>query len=175
MTFISLTSPPLADLWNHWDRCRGEELVPLFGSIRQEELNLVVGRMSILEIQSDTEIVFKFFGTDFVRAVGAELAGTNVLDSVHENSREALAQYLRTLSQVPCAGLFTLSSRLEAGLVMIVKGCHLPLRNNDGSINRLIGCSIEAGLAGVSTDAGRVEMGKSVFDFSYIDIGAGLP
>ena len=75
-----LVTPACRDFVQAWVRCRGDAVAPRRGDIELGEIARHLHWLSVLEVRSADEMVFRLVGTAINNTRGRELTGTNLRD-----------------------------------------------------------------------------------------------
>lgn len=163
-------------LFAAWKTWRGDALLPSRADMRLSDIVALLPMISVLEIRSPQEIVFRLAGTAITAAVGFELKGMNYLEMTKPEIRPHRSARLLSLARQPCGGLAHNVRAVDDGGSAGIEIMVLPIRpaENDGALQLL---SISA-----LTDPGvmlggdiKAQLDKVADQFSYLDVGAGVP
>lgn len=163
-------------LFAAWQTWRGDALLPSRTHMQLSDIVALLPMISVLEIRSPQEVVFRLAGTAITAAAGFELKGMNYLEMTKPEIRPHRSARLLSLVRQPCGGLVHNVRDVDDGGSAGIEIMVLPIRpaENDGALQLL---SISA-----LTDPGimlggdiKAQLDKVADQFSYLDLGAGVP
>lgn len=133
----SLLHPDLRALESYWQDLRAGRACPYRAEVDPRDIPSKIGHLFILEDLGCGNIRFRISGTALTDAFGMELRGMPVGSIMAFGARQSLTELLRETLAEPGVGQARLSrseGRAEAWEIVL-----LPLRSDNGRIDRLIG------------------------------------
>lgn len=133
----SLLHPDLRALEAYWQDLRAGRACPYRAEVDPRDIPSKIGHLFILEDLGCGNIRFRISGTALTDAFGMELRGMPVGSIMEFAARQSLTELLRETLAEPGVGQARLSrseGRAEAWEIVL-----LPLRSDNGRIDRLIG------------------------------------
>jgi hypothetical protein len=158
-----------------WQRWRKNEILPNVGDVRPEELGSALRGISVAEVLSRHDTVFRFVSSLHEEIMGRDLQGVNLRDVSHPKGLASRMERLWNLASQPCGVVVTLNMirknyASEATLRLL-----LPvLPQNPSQPMRLYGALDRIGEHTTMSDD-PVSQVAVADDFEYIDIGCGTP
>jgi len=164
--------PPCRFLVEYWERLRGARLLPHRAEIDPLDMVPILSRLHIFEVRAPGEILFRLTGTDYVRLLGFEPTGKNLVTLTPAPLRRLRAWRTWILSVQPCAAWYTHAIAFEAGRSEVAQSVMLPLApDRPGAPYQLIAVTA---LADLDRRREGTTFGRAL-DFAFLDIGAGVP
>ena len=124
-------------LLTYWEGLRRGQLVPFRSQIDPRELGCDIGNLFILEALPDGAQRFRVAGSRIVDMFGMEVRGLPVRTIMASEGREALHALIAETLTEPAIAYARL--RPDAGTHALWEMLLLPLRSDDGTIDRAIG------------------------------------
>ncbi|MBC8239061.1 MAG: PAS domain-containing protein [Alphaproteobacteria bacterium] len=163
----------LATAWQRW---RGDDLLPRRADMRIAEITPLLPGITVLELRSTEEIVFRLAGTKIAEIMGIELTGRNYVDFAAPPDRKGRAERAMWQGRQPCGAIFLLPIPYSSGRVVVSEVLSLPtLPNKPGEPMQLL--AINWPLDDTPRHLSPADpngFNKSA-DFRFVDIGAGTP
>ena len=121
----------------YWEGLRRGQLVPYRSQVDPRYMHCDIGNLFILEGLADGSHRFRVAGSRIIDMFGMELRGLSVRTIMEGASRETLGALIAETLETPAIGYARLCpSAGDGGLWEMLL---LPLRSDDGSIDRVIG------------------------------------
>lgn len=141
-----MQDPVLLDLLNYWERLRGGRIAPLRSEIDPREFRGALEYTFILELTKLNQIRFRLAGSKLCDLLGMELRGMPAYALIASDSRDYFTDILTELLADPKVIHLQLTSQPEGFGEQTAQMLLLPMRNDAGQINRILGCvsSIDA-------------------------------
>lgn len=124
-------------LSTYWESLRAGQLVPFRSQVDPRQMRCDVGSLFIIEALPDGAQRFRLAGSRIVDMFGMELRGMPVRSIMAGEAREALRALIAGMLEEPAQAYARL--RPEAGSHALWEMSLLPLRSDDGTIDRGIG------------------------------------
>ncbi|MBV1865882.1 MAG: PAS domain-containing protein [Rhodobacteraceae bacterium] len=141
-----MQDPVLLDLLNYWERLRGGRIAPMRSEIDPREISGALEYTFILEHTKLNQIRFRLAGNKLCDLLGMELRGIPAYALIAPESRDYFTDILTELLAEPKIIHLQLTSQPEGFGEQTAQMLLLPMRNDAGQINRILGCvsSIDA-------------------------------
>jgi len=165
-------------LWRRRDSGRpslNPSLVPLRSAFDPMKIHRHLPDIYIAERKSDAVLTVRVAGTAIDEAAGFSMQGANYFDVCLPQEREFFIAVTGAMLKQPCGMKLTRRVTLKSGQVFKYSAMCFPFADRDGVPRYIVG------MAKIAADASRSHFETSstlrseISDFSYIDIGAGLP
>lgn len=167
--------PPCRFLADYWEGLRAGRLLPRRSDVDPARMIPILSRIYILEAHAPGDIRFRLTGTDYVRLLGFEATGRNLIELTPAEERRGRAWGIWRTAELPCAVWFTRLMSFASGRTDTAQSLMLPLDSDrPGAPRQLIAITV---LSDAKSWEGRLNaplMGPSL-DFGFLDIGAGVP
>lgn len=166
----------LYDCWRSLPR-RADSAAPSRKYLRPDSMIDFLPRVILNERLSRYELIQMLTGSQVEKALNFRMEGKNLFDLYEPgHEREILADFVETLLEVPCGGRLVRSIQRPDGFTYTLSTYHLPMENNEGQLNLLLGIAH----VGVEQSERPYRDDESKFHFrlksiEYIDIGRGTP
>lgn len=169
-------TPELQTFLDCWKTACHEGAVPERGAIRPDAFpRQSLGYMTYQEYEAPGKLIWKIAGTALVDKIGVELAGHNALDMVPSDGRDYDISTIEMALARPCGLIYVLAFRSEYGEPIFYRLLQLPVRGDDGTINRFVGMA-ELYTPPENTPAINMENhAVRRCDGGFIDTGFGVP
>lgn len=135
-----MQDPVLIDLLNYWERLRADQIAPLRSEIDPREIRDTLDVTFILERTKLGEIRFRLAGNKLGNLLGMELRGMPAYALIDPASRDEFSGILSEILTDPKIIHLQLISRSEGHGRTKAQMLLLPMRNDTGEINRILGC-----------------------------------
>lgn len=163
----------LAKAWQRW---RDGNLLPRRDHIKIGEIKRLLPGITILELHSADELIFRLAGTMITETLGIELTGRNYLDFAPKKDRARRGGRAMAQGRQPCGALFLLPIPFPSGRVVPTEVLSLPcLPKNDGEPIQLITMNCALDSTTLLSPAANPERFSTANEFRFVDIGAGTP
>ncbi|MBT5895489.1 MAG: PAS domain-containing protein, partial [Rhodospirillaceae bacterium] len=93
----------LADAWVAW---RGDGLLPKRSDMRLEDISGILPYVCLVDVISETEIIFRLAGTMMREIIGVELTGRNLLELTEPEYRAKRGARTMQNATLPCGALW---------------------------------------------------------------------
>ena len=160
------------DAWRQW---RGGKVLPSRSEADPALLRVTMAAVTILQVNSPDEIVYRMTGSEMDRFTGRRRAGQNIVDLAPPQQRDERILRHQNIVCVPCGAWLLRRSVNENGLVGELESVLLPVANDKDSERPFIYFSCDVRRPKnieFSNPPAGLELAR---DFEYIDIGAGVP
>ncbi|MBO6560792.1 MAG: PAS domain-containing protein [Nisaea sp.] len=171
-----LETPCCRDFAEAWNRWRGSAVAPKRADIRLEEIACWLSLLSVLEIRSREEQVFRLVGTQINEARGRELTGTTLKELSRPEDWPARSRVNEAMAVQPCGITFRANFRYSVGEDAVSEYLCLPVfANAPGAPVQLF--TIRQPMRNVSMQFPQLDPEKNPVgdDNRFVDIGAGVP
>ena len=119
-------------LYAYWDRVRRGHKMPKVTDVDLVELASILPNTMIHTAKPDGDFQFRFFGTNLVRSVDADLTGQSLSDLLNDAEKEkSIAELTRVISE-PIAMISRFESSAIEGGRYETEHLYLPLASEDG-------------------------------------------
>ncbi len=158
-----------------WQQWRGTELVPRLEDVRPEILGQAINGLSVVELLSPDDAVYRLVGKLHTEVMGRELAGTHISEVTKPDEQKPRMQRLWNIANTPC-GMYVQSTVVrDTGVADPLCRIIFPVRPAGPSDPmRLYGAMDRYGHSG-SLNEQPVELISVSHEVQYIDIGCGVP
>lgn len=173
---LEIRSKEARALFAAWQNWRGDALLPSRDDMVLSDITALMPFLTLLEIRSPEQFIFRLAGTAILEATGFELTGTNYLDLTSPNLRPLRSARVWRKAQQPCGALMQNRHRGSGEIERWIEVLSLPLRTvePDGPVQFLsVTAMIDPGE--LLLEDFITEVAKVADRFTYIDIGAGVP
>ncbi len=144
-------SSHIAEVEGYWHALRGRRAVPRRAEVDPRGIERALERTFILEQVAPGVGRLRIAGSHLTDLMGMEVRGMPLTALFVPSARDALSVCLDQLCRTPSTMLLSLVSAQAAGQQKLTaRMLLLPLRNEDGVINRVMGCLDSAGLVGIA-------------------------
>ena len=147
---------PLAELRSYWDGLRCGRLLPLRSEIDPREIAGALEYGFILEHLQPGAVRFRLAGMHLSDLMGMEVRGMPMRAFISPTSRPRFSAMLERVFKKPEIHEHIMVSEDSAGTVLKARMLILPLRSENGAINRAIGCLTTDGVVGLAPRRFRV-------------------
>jgi hypothetical protein len=162
-------------LFDHWDRLRGDRLLPARAEIDPGAIKPLLPFIFILESRAPNEARIRLAGTGLRDLFGFETTGRNLVKLAPPEQRRERSYRMWTVMRQPCAAHYTHHVAFPTGVREICQGIALPMAPNKSGGSPLA-------IAVEIPQSGRRWLNPSgpalitiAEEFAFIDIGAGHP
>ncbi|WP_119419642.1 PAS domain-containing protein [Desertibaculum subflavum] len=170
---VTEESRRFAEAWLRW---RGDRVLPRRSDMQLADIKQLLPLVSLLEARSPTEVVFRVAGSRLRYYLGSDLTGNNYVELAPESFRPIRIWRLQQQLKFPCGSIFIYPHRYPSGFVAPAETISLPIEDGRPGRPPML-------LAVITPLTSRVEDpppdGKRevqfAFEFSFLDIGAGMP
>lgn len=162
-----------AEAWNRW---RGDAIAPKRSDVRLEDIKRWLPLISVLEIRSEQEQVFRLVGTKINEARGRELTGTSLKDLSRPEDWPARARVNAAMAAQPCGVTFRVVFRYSFGNDTVSEYLCLPVYPDDPMAPTQL-FTIREPLRDVTIQFPQLDPETNPVgdDNRFVDIGAGVP
>jgi hypothetical protein len=171
-----LETPCCRDFATAWMRWRGDEMVPRRRDIELSEIAQYLGWLSVLEVQSADEMVFRLVGTAINETRGQELTGRTLRSLSHAEDWPARSRSNMEIVGHPCGLYFRVLFDYTIGSSAYTEYLCLPVfADADGASGQVF--SIRQPVEDVSLRLPQVQQDYNEFgeDNCFVDLGNGTP
>lgn len=163
-------------LANAWQRWRGDKLLPRRAQVRIEEIKPLLPGITILELRSTDELIFRLAGTKISETLGVELTGRNYVDFAPPQDRARRVGRAMWQGRQPCGAYFLLPIPFASGRVVMSEVLSLPtLPNENGGPMQLINMNCALDDTTLQVPLADPDRFSTAVDFRFVDIGGGTP
>lgn len=147
---------PLAELRGYWnDLCCGR-LVPMRSEIDPREISGALEYGFILERLQPGAVRFRLAGMHLSDLMGMEVCGMPLRSFISPSSRARFSALLERVFTKPEIHEYVMVSENSAGSMLKARMVILPLRSENGLIDRAIGCLTTEGTVGLAPRRFRI-------------------
>ncbi len=162
-----------AAAWQNW---RGDGLPPDRGQVSLDDISLLLPRVMVLEVLSPTEAPFRLVGTSYRDTFGIELTGLNFVDLATPGNRAVRGHRLWAMANTPCGSHASSPDLNPSRAGNLIHTLSFPVRpKQPNQPMQFFGLSFGTRKVDLSVSYGIDMVERLADNFSYIDIGAGLP
>ncbi len=122
---------------------------------------------ALLDINSETEYLVRFFGTGLVDRYGLDLTGLNAYEVFDSDSRDSVAARMALLCSAPAVFRTISNFTTPKGLPLAAEWLFLPLQDSGGVVRHSL---LSIGILSAEVAAGDSAMGGSLGDRQVLDI-----
>lgn len=171
-----LETPCCRDFAEAWGRWRGNAVAPRRADIRLEEIARWLPLLSVLEIRSREEQVFRLVGTKINEARGRELTGCTLEELSRPEDWPARSRVNEAMAAQPCGITFRALFRYSFGEDAVSEYLCLPVYANDPAAPVQL-FTIRQPLRDVALQLPQLnpETNPVGDDNRFVDLGAGVP
>lgn len=171
-----LETPCCRDFAAAWNRWRGTAVAPRRADVRLEEIARWLPLLSVLEIRSREEQVFRLVGTQINEARGRELTGTTLKELSRPEDWPARSLVNAEMAAKPCGITFRALFRYSVGADAESEYLCLPVFANDPAAPVQL-FTIRQPLRDVTLQLPQLDAETNpVGDGNrFVDLGAGVP
>jgi len=135
-----MQDPVLIDLLNYWEQLRAVHIAPLRSEIDPREIRGALDYTFILEQTKLGEVRFRLAGNKLGDLLGMELRGMPAYALIAPDSRGKFTEILTEILNDPKIIHLKLTSEPQGFKPNDAQMLLLPMRNDAGQINRVLGC-----------------------------------
>ncbi len=162
-----------AAAWQNW---RGDGLPPDRGQVSLDDISLLLPRVMVLEVLSPTEAPFRLVGTSYRETFGIELTGLNFVDLATPGNRAVRGHRPWAMANTPCGSHASSPDLNPSRAGNLIHTLSFPVRpKQPNQPMQFFGLSFGTRKVDLSVSYGIDMVERLADNFSYIDIGAGLP
>lgn len=144
-------SSHIAEVEGYWHALRGRRAVPRRSEVDPRGIERALERTFILEQVAPGVGRLRIAGSHLTDLMGMEVRGMPLTALFSPTARDALSVCLDQLCRTPSTMILSLVSEQAMGKPKLTgRMLLLPLRSEDGAINRVLGCLDSNGLIGVA-------------------------
>lgn len=144
-------SSHIAEVEGYWHALRGRRAVPRRSEVDPRGIERALERTFILEQMAPGVGRLRIAGSHLTDLMGMEVRGMPLTALFCPTARDALSVCLDQLCRTPSTMILSLVSEQAMGKPKLTaRMLLLPLRNEEGVINRVLGCMDSNGLIGVA-------------------------
>lgn len=147
----------IATLRSYWEELRCGRMVPLRSEIDPREIAQSLEYGFILERLQPGAIRFRLAGMHLSDLMGMEVRGMPLRSFISPSSRARFSAMLERVFTQPEIHEYILISEDGVGTPLQARMIILPLRSENGSVDRAIGCLVTDGIVGLAPRRFRVQ------------------
>lgn len=132
-----MQDPILLDLLNYWEHLRGGRIAPLRSEIDPREIRTALEHTFILEKTPKGQVRIRLAGQKLTDRMGMELRGMPAYSLIAPEDRDGFNATLAGIFTDPKIVQLDLTGATNGGAAQMLL---LPMRNDAGEINRMLGC-----------------------------------
>ena len=151
-----MDTSPLKDMRDYWDELCAGRMVPLRSEVDPRAISTSLENGFILERTSPGSVRFRLAGTQLSELMGMEVRGMPLRAFIEPTAREAFSAQLENVFDGPEVHEYRLESSQNNMPKMTGRMLILPLKSDQGTIDRAIGCMIAEGSLGFTPRRFRV-------------------
>ncbi|MBT3535208.1 MAG: PAS domain-containing protein [Rhodospirillaceae bacterium] len=158
-----------------WQMWRGTHMVPNLDDVRPEILGNAINGVSVVELLSPNDAVYRLVGNLHTEVMGREMAGTYLSEVTRPEEQKARMTRLWKIANTPCGVFVQLTVVRQSGVSDPVCRVILPVRPSEPTEPmRLYGAMDRHGEAKTidNVPADLISLAQNV---DYIDISHGVP
>lgn len=150
--------------------------VALQSALPMRMLAPLMASVILFEVEHRDQITYRIAGENVIDRLGFNPTGTNFLDLVGPELREAAAGGYQLMLGHPCGYYMVYENNYESGHQMKAETLTLPLRKNpDDKINQLICFHADHQLFGIGERSDKTRLVVDWETNAFVDIGNGKP
>jgi hypothetical protein len=172
---LLLDSPHRHTLLNAWLGWRGDDLVPTTDAVKAEDLGTTIGYVSVIEVPSPNQAIFRLVGEWYNTITDQELLGENFIDMVADEHRPARGKRVWNIVSVPCGILANVDVNRPSGQKIEIRGLMLPVRPASLEEQMRAYLAVDVVLDRSVAGYDSVKYLEVPWKSDYIDIGFGVP
>lgn len=166
--------PVAFELLRAWSQLPKRACIPDRSSFDPMAIARILPVVSLIERKAYDEWRFRLVGTEIERRWGRRLTGCEFGGIVSPQVRRVMCYEFRQVVECPCGSLSRRHIEFGSGRVAVVETLRLPLRDNEGAVSLILGCSGELPeRAALVLDLPRAIV--TITEQAFLDIGAGCP
>jgi len=185
------TLPPLADapemfghefpgftaLYDYWRSVRNGKKVPYAADFDLLALTNWLPDMTILDVLSVEDVIWRFAGTTIVERMGHDPSGENAFKTQAPamKSRTASAYQLATCPHQPCGAVARYTNHYSTGREGNVRSLYLPLETPAKNYSRLVALTFREDATTLAEPIEYTLTGTKILSIDWIDLGFGIP
>lgn len=145
---MAATQPILSEIRTYWEELRAGRLMPLRSEIDPREMSPFLEVCFILERQEPGDIRFRLAGMGVHKLMGMEVRGMQLRSLIAPEGRARFSEQIDTLFSEPEIQEYKLTAEPSSGPMLTANMLILPLKSEDGRIDRAMGCLTTEGMIG---------------------------
>ncbi len=169
--------PGFAALYDYWQSVRDGAALPRAADFDLLALTNWLPDMSILDVLSIDDVIWRFAGTAIVERMGHDPSGENVfgIQTPATKPRTASAYQTATHQQQPCGAVARYTNHYSSGREGNVRSLHLPLETPAKNYSRLVAVTFREDATTFAEPIERTLTATKILSIDWIDLGFGLP
>jgi hypothetical protein len=169
-------APENLQLIERWSAWRGERLLPRRSEIDLGSIKHILPDVSLIEVRSPDEAVFRVAGSSFRDFAGFEVTGHNYIALLEPRRREAVASTIQLVVGRPVGVLYSMRHRFPSGAVIPIEVMSLPIEaDKPGGARLILSSNILLMSRREEPEAAPDRRLPHPGTYDFIDIGAGIP
>lgn len=141
---------PLKDMRDYWDELCAGRVVPLRSEVDPRAISTSLENGFILERSQPGSVRFRLAGTHLSELMGMEVRGMPLRAFVDPTTRNAFSTTLERVFDGPEVHEYRLISSQPNAPKMTARMLILPLKSDQGSIDRALGCMVASRSVGLT-------------------------
>ena len=141
---------PLNDMRSYWDELCAGRILPLRSEVDPRAIASSLENGFILERIQPGSVRFRLAGTQLSDLMGMEVRGMPIRSFIELKSRKAFSTSIERVFDGPEIQEYRLVSNQRNAPGMTARLLILPLRSDEGTINRALGCLVADGIVGMT-------------------------
>ncbi|MEQ8746386.1 PAS domain-containing protein [Pyruvatibacter sp.] len=160
------------ELIAYWHGARGDNPVPATSDISPKNFHEILPYARYMSWDGPEDLRIRVFGSALSTAFGMDLTGFNLLDLFEPETLPLEVERFRALHAQPCGSVTVRHAYFEGGSAREIELVHLPVR---GHPSRILGTVMVREIPERWNGEADRTRPMDTLDFSYIDVGFGIP
>jgi hypothetical protein len=167
--------PGFSALFSYWQSVRQGRNVPRTADFDLLALTNWLPDMSLLDVLSVEDVIWRFAGTTIVERMGHDPSGQNVFNIQAPAMKSRTARAYQIATQLPCGAIARYTNHYSSGREGNVRSLYLPLETPGGRYTRLVAITFREDATTFAEPIERTTTGTRILSIDWLDLGAGLP
>lgn len=168
-------TPEVTEWAAYWYSLPKDGLLPLRSALNPADIKPLLPNLMVFDLSDPAIVRFRLAGTAIAERYGFDPTGSDFLDLLDPETREVNRQLLQAAVRHPFGMLAILTTRHGSGLLASVETLSFPFADRKSGVPQMATVSVRlADTQRLDTKADSLHQVKAT-DFTFIDLGAGLP
>lgn len=163
------------DLFQYWLSLPREEGLPSSSDFDPAAARSWLADMTILSVNSPTEILHRLVGTGIAERLGYDATGKNLLDFIDASYRQQCARDMHEVAWRPCGWQARYLTHYPSGRVANVQSIYLPLKGPAGQAPRIVSIHTPEDPQRYARSSAEPSFASEIAKMVWIDLGFGVP
>lgn len=160
------------DAWHGW---RGDNVLPLRGDVRPEDLRATMSTITILEMITPEQVIIRKYASNMIDRTGQDMKGVNIMEIANPDHRQKRLERYQNLATTPCGMLGIQPVRLADNSLLDVILLILPVAKALGGDPKFFYVAEKITDNREWHEPSNVVATPTAKNMEYIDIGCGVP